>query len=214
MGTFILDCQTNSTEKEVSQPPTGNRFPNRQRNNMTPDEDPHIPIKIIGTITGTFQPSQSQPMTPTPRTDADDRQYPLPEHAQRIQFEGCECVVMAPEDYEALYEHARQLERELEKAKADPRNMIRCQGCGRDVTIVHRTAPIGTDPANWRCSVCILQSALTAHKAALARVEAHLKRHTQRCDWARHRSDPTGLCCCPFDDRIDSALTELNKSQP
>lgn len=50
---------------------------------------------------------------------------------------------------------------------------------------------------------------LSSHKAALDRVEAHLKRHTQRCDWARHRSDPFGLCCCPFDDRIETALTAL-----
>lgn len=49
----------------------------------------------------------------TPRTDADCRQYPSPEYAQRIIFEGCECVVLAPEDYESLYEHARTLEREL-----------------------------------------------------------------------------------------------------
>ena len=47
----------------------------------------------------------------TPWTDADDRQYPLPEYAQRIQFEGRECVVMSPEEYEALYRHACQLER-------------------------------------------------------------------------------------------------------
>jgi len=49
---------------------------------------------------------------PTPETDSDSRPYPLPEHAQRIRFEGCECVVMAPEDYEALYAHARNLERQ------------------------------------------------------------------------------------------------------
>jgi hypothetical protein len=52
-------------------------------------------------------------MSDTPRTDRDDRPYPLPEYTQHIQFEGCDCVVMSPEDYEALYEHARQLEREL-----------------------------------------------------------------------------------------------------
>jgi len=56
-------------------------------------------------------------MRDTPRTDSDDRPYPSPEHAQRIVFEGCECAVMAPEDYEALYNHARQLERELASAK-------------------------------------------------------------------------------------------------
>lgn len=49
----------------------------------------------------------------TPETDRDDRQYPLPEYTQRIQFEGSECVVIGPEDYEALYEHARALERKL-----------------------------------------------------------------------------------------------------
>ena len=52
-------------------------------------------------------------MSDTPRTDADDRSYPSPEHAQRIRFEGNECVVMHPEEYESLYEKSRQLEREL-----------------------------------------------------------------------------------------------------
>lgn len=52
----------------------------------------------------------------TPETDSDHRPYPLPEHAQRIRFEGCECVVMAPEDYEALYTHARNLERQRDEA--------------------------------------------------------------------------------------------------
>ena len=56
-------------------------------------------------------------MSDTPRTDADDRNYPSPEYAQRIRFEGNECVVMHPEEYESLYEKARQLERELNAAK-------------------------------------------------------------------------------------------------
>lgn len=55
-------------------------------------------------------------MSDTPRTDADDRNYPSPEYAQRIRFEGCDCVVMHPEEYESLYEKARQLERELNAA--------------------------------------------------------------------------------------------------
>lgn len=56
-------------------------------------------------------------MSDTPRTDADDRSYPSPEHAQRIRFDGNECVVMHPEEYESLYEKSRQLERELNAAK-------------------------------------------------------------------------------------------------
>jgi len=54
--------------------------------------------------------------TPTPRTDS-CVDWPSPEYTQRIQFEGCTCAVMAPEDYEALYKHAQQLERELADAK-------------------------------------------------------------------------------------------------
>lgn len=46
----------------------------------------------------------------TPRTESGE--WPTPEYAQRIMFEGCDSVVMAPEDYEALYELARTLERE------------------------------------------------------------------------------------------------------
>jgi len=41
---------------------------------------------------------------------------PTPEHAQHIQFEGCDCVVMSPEEYEALYLHAQH-----ETARADAR---------------------------------------------------------------------------------------------
>lgn len=64
--------------------------------------------------------NQNAELMPTPRTDRDDRPYPSPEYAQLIQFEGSTCVVMAPEDYEALYEHARQLERELIAATTPP----------------------------------------------------------------------------------------------
>lgn len=55
----------------------------------------------------------------TPRTDRDDRPYPSLEHAQHIRFEGNDCVVMHPEEYEALYEQSRQLERELAAVTAD-----------------------------------------------------------------------------------------------
>lgn len=57
-------------------------------------------------------------LSDTPLTDSDDRAYPLPEHCQHIQFEGSTCVVMAPEDYEELYKHARNLERQLTAANA------------------------------------------------------------------------------------------------
>lgn len=52
-------------------------------------------------------------MSDTPRVMSDDRGYPLPEHTQHIVFEGADCVVMAPEDYEALFGVALSLEREL-----------------------------------------------------------------------------------------------------
>lgn len=47
--------------------------------------------------------SPQPPETPTPRTDADNRSYPLPKHLQLIQFEGSTCGVIAPEEYEELY---------------------------------------------------------------------------------------------------------------
>jgi hypothetical protein len=56
---------------------------------------------------------RGEEVSDTPRTDADDRPYPSPDYTQHINFEGCDSVVMPPEEYAALYEHARQLEREL-----------------------------------------------------------------------------------------------------
>lgn len=50
---------------------------------------------------------------PTPRVDSDSRSYPSPEQASRILFEGRQCVVMAPEEYEDLYRLARLMEKEL-----------------------------------------------------------------------------------------------------
>jgi hypothetical protein len=61
----------------------------------------------------------------TPRTDADDRPYPSPDYTQHINFEGCDSVVMPPEEYEALYEHARQLERELSQQKRHTEAVMR-----------------------------------------------------------------------------------------
>lgn len=34
---------------------------------------------------------------------------PSPEHIQHIRFEGCDCVVMSPEEYEALHEYVTKL---------------------------------------------------------------------------------------------------------
>lgn len=53
-----------------------------------------------------------------PRVDTDGREYPHPDHAQIIQFEGCDCVVMSPEDYQSLWDVACQLERELNEANS------------------------------------------------------------------------------------------------
>ncbi len=66
-------------------------------------------------------------MSDTPMVDADDRNYPSPEYAQRIRFEGNECVVMYPEEYESLYEKARQLERELNAASDKLNRKCQCQ---------------------------------------------------------------------------------------
>ena len=52
----------------------------------------------------------------TPRVDSDNRSYPRPEYAEEIVFEGSRHVVISPEAYEELYEIARTLERELNRA--------------------------------------------------------------------------------------------------
>jgi len=97
--------------------------------------------------------------TPTPRTDSSG-DWPSPEHTQRIQFEGWTCAVMAPEDYEALYKHAQQLERELNKAH---------------VTIGQYHASAQTACIN----INKLQSKLIAHKAALEKCHELLTKITQ-----------------------------------
>jgi len=45
--------------------------------------------------------------------------WPTPEHAQHIQFEGCDCVVMSPEEYEELYRYSERLGRDLAAAKEE-----------------------------------------------------------------------------------------------
>lgn len=62
-------------------------------------------------------------MTPTPETDGDDRNYPLPEYLQLIQFEGATVGVIAPEDYEELYNKSLRLERERNEAKVEAETM-------------------------------------------------------------------------------------------
>lgn len=50
--------------------------------------------------------------------------WPSPERIQHIQFEGCDCAVLAPEEYEALYEHARTLERALSAERAKNARLV------------------------------------------------------------------------------------------
>lgn len=72
------------------------------------------------------QSNQHEPGS-TPETDRDARPYPSPEHAQHINFEGCDSVVMSPEEYEALYEQARKTERERNAALAERDAAIKAQ---------------------------------------------------------------------------------------
>lgn len=46
-------------------------------------------------------------------------EWPTPEHAQHIQFEGCDCVVMSPESYEGLYNLCRAYEQRLKMVEAE-----------------------------------------------------------------------------------------------
>lgn len=57
-------------------------------------------------------------MSDTPRTDEAEL-WGAPQYAEHITFEGCDCVVMPPEEYEALFEHARTLKRELAAVTAE-----------------------------------------------------------------------------------------------
>lgn len=63
-------------------------------------------------------------MSDTPRTDGDYKEWSSPEHLQLIQFEGNTCCVMAPEDYELLFEHAITIDRELAAANDKIRRLI------------------------------------------------------------------------------------------
>ena len=52
----------------------------------------------------------SNDTTETPMTESGE--WPAPDYAQQIIFEGCSCVVMSPEEYSALYNSHSVLERE------------------------------------------------------------------------------------------------------
>ena len=43
----------------------------------------------------------------------EDIRFPLPVHIEHIVFEGRDCAVLSPEEYETLHEHARTLESQL-----------------------------------------------------------------------------------------------------
>lgn len=62
-------------------------------------------------------------MSDTPRTDAPlsetSEDWPRPQYAQEISFEGRGCVVMAPEEYEALFNYAQKLECDLASTRAE-----------------------------------------------------------------------------------------------
>lgn len=62
-------------------------------------------------------------MSATPITECGG--WPTPEYTQRITFEGSECAVMAPEDYEALYNSHRTLERRIHALEEALREFVR-----------------------------------------------------------------------------------------
>ena len=69
--------------------------------------------------------AQEQPAPPAATTgsarewlERDEREWPLPIHAERIVFEGCDSVTMAPDAYLALYEDATQLADRADAAEA------------------------------------------------------------------------------------------------
>lgn len=58
---------------------------------------------------------------PAKEPSAEAVAWPHPDHAQHIVFEGCDCIVLAPEEYEAIHtalqaaeERARKAEQELQ----------------------------------------------------------------------------------------------------
>jgi len=133
-------------------------------------------------------------MIDTPRTDRDDRPYPSPEHTQRIQFEGCECVVMAPEDYESLYDHARQLEREL-AARTEKRDALRLS--------FERDAADDSDSPGGHCT-CLTKTPDIQHHKRGCKYRLIIERddyHRKACDIADQR------------DTLRARVAELEKER-
>lgn len=138
-------------------------------------------------------------MTPTPRTDGirltlsagdfskpeDKLEFVLVSHAQ-LECELEEAKADLKEQLETYNDQQSQLE-QARRELMDLRNPVICQGCGHAVPIIHRTTPLGTDPANWRCDICIqwtvekdlLHAQLTAHKAALEKARVALRHAVQ-----------------------------------
>lgn len=132
-------------------------------------------------------------MTPTPRTDAAEWHTRTPgdplgsdvvhsSFARQLECELEEAKADLKEQLETYNDQQSQLE-QARRELMDLRNPVICQGCGHAVPIIHRTTPLGTDPANWRCDICIqwtvekdlLHAQLTAHKAALEKARVALR---------------------------------------
>lgn len=132
---------------------------------------------------------------PTPRTDADNREYPSPEYAQRIQFEGCGCVVMAPEDYEALYEHARTLERELAEANEQLKS-ARSQGEHLPVP-AQQWRVVREELSDLRAALATAEAALIESRDSLASEAKLAQGWIERCNEAERERDALRAALAP-----------------
>lgn len=56
---------------------------------------------------------------------ADEQLWPTPRYAEEIVFEGCAHLVIAPEDYEALYNAHEALRAQLEQTQAERSDLMR-----------------------------------------------------------------------------------------
>lgn len=133
-------------------------------------------------------------MSDTPRVMSDDRGYPLPEHTQHIVFEGADCVVMAPEDYEALFGVAMSLEREFNVANTRIAELEEMESTWRKGALRHNE----------------VKAQLTATRQRVAELEEALK---QIADY--DKDSPRGEGICPYGcDTPHIARAALRKETP
>jgi len=128
------------------------------------------------------------------------------------------------EEANALLDHARQLERELEEVKAQigaargelstakmllsvydetvPRLKGDLEEAKNELGVVTKELYSARDETRRAMALVKL------HEAALEKARVALGQHIMRCNWSRHGYGP---CTCPHDTRIKEALAAINE---